>query len=77
MEENSRQFEWDDTDPEIRGLNPAATQAFNSNGSVVLQQCRTSKNLYTERKKRMKLKETLLNLRSIAPKISKVCLFLH
>ena len=77
MDENSGQFEWDDTDLEIIGSNPAATQDFNSNGRVVLQQRRTSKNLYTERKRRMKLKETLLNLRSVVPKISKVCLFLH
>ena len=77
MDENSGQFDWDDNDSEIIGSNPAATQAFNSNGGVVLQQRRTSKNLYTKRKRRMKLKETLLNLRSVAPKISKVCLFLH
>ena len=80
MDENSGQFDWDDTDREIIGSNPAATQALSSNGGVVLQQPqqrRTSKNLYTERKRRMKLKETLLNLRSVVPKISKVCLFLH
>ena len=50
MDENSGQFEWDDTDPEIIESNHAATQAFNSNGGVVRQQHRTSKNLYIERK---------------------------
>ena len=50
MDENSGQFELDDTDLEIIGSNRAATQAFNSNGGVVLQQRRTSKNFYTERK---------------------------
>jgi hypothetical protein len=62
MDEISGQLDWDDSDPEIMGGSKPATN---------LQA--TSKNLQSERKRRKKLNETLYTLRSVVPKISKVC----
>lgn len=64
IDEIAGQLDWDDSDPEIMGGSKPA-------GKINYLQA-ASKNLYTERKRRKKLNDTLYTLRSVVPKISKM-----
>ena len=63
IDEIAGQLDWDDSDQEISGGSKYATKT---------NYVQASKNLYTERKRRKKLNDTLYTLRSVVPKISKV-----